>query len=157
MLQHDSRRFHISSQPSDQGLSAVFRSCLGGNLRRSRLLYIKTPFLAQHDSQHVFCLHSPQTEVRPLCAKTLGSLSTTLSIVICLRNPQTGVCLLHAEVSSWSQPSVLPSVASQEFSMCPRRLLALPCVFKALRPQSVHLYWDLYFSWHDPWCSHSSS
>ena len=100
-------------------------SCVGDNHRHSRPLHIKTPFLAQHDSQHVVYLHSPQTGVCPPCARTLGSLITTLSIVVRLCSPQTRVCPLRAEVPSWIQPSVLPSVASQEFFFSPCTILSI--------------------------------
>ena len=82
-------------------------SCLRDNLRRSHPLYIKTPFLAQHNSWHAVCLHNPQTGVYPLCVGTLGSLSMTLDVSVHLCNPQTRVCLLCAEVPSWLQPLVL--------------------------------------------------
>ena len=54
-----------------------------------------------------------------LCIETLGSLSTTLGIVVFLCSPQIGVYLLHARVLSWLQLLALSSVASQESSLSP--------------------------------------
>ena len=98
LLQHDSWRCCLSSQPSNQFPSTMCWSCLGDNHRHSRSLYIKTPFLARHNSRHAVCLHSPQTRVCTLCSGTLGSINTTLSIAIHLRNSQTRVCPLHDDV-----------------------------------------------------------
>ena len=80
-----------------------------------------------------------------MCVETLGSLSTMLGVVDCLHSPQTGVCPLRVAVPSWLQPSVLPSVASQESSSFLARLSALPYVFIALRPQSVRCVLGLVF------------
>ena len=118
-LWHDSQYDRLSSQLLDRSLSPVCWSYLGDNHQHSRPLHIKTPVLARHNFRHAFCLHSPQTGVYPLCAGTLGSLSTTFDIAFHLRSPQTRVCLLHAEVPSWLQPPASSSVASQEFSLRP--------------------------------------
>ena len=75
-------------------------SYLGDNYRHSHPLYIKTPFIVQHGSRHAVCLHSPQTGVCPSYARTLGSLSMTLDVVVRLHSPQTRVCPLRAEVPS---------------------------------------------------------
>ena len=117
----------------------------GNNHRYSRLLHIKTPVLARHDSRHAVCPYSPQTGVCPLCARILGSLSTTLGIVVRLRRSQTGVCLLRAEVPSWLQHSTSSFVASQESSLHLARLLAFPYVFIALRLESVGCVLGLVF------------
>ena len=63
----------------------------------SRPLYIKTLFLARHDSWHAVYLYSPQTRVYPLYAGTLGFLRMTLGISVRLRSPQTKSvrCLLR--------------------------------------------------------------
>ena len=113
--------------------------CLGDNHRRSHPLYIKTPFLARHDSRQAVCLHSPQARVCPLCSGTLGSLNTTLSVAVYLHSPQTGFYSLHAEVSSWLQPSILLSIASQESSLRPAQLSVLQYVFTVLRLQVCSL------------------
>ena len=116
-------------------------SCLGDNHWHSHPLYIKTPFLARHDSWHTVCLRSPHTRVCPLCVRTLGSFSITLGIVIRLRR----VCLLCAEVPSWLQPSMLSSVACQESSLRPARLSALSYVFIVLKLQSIRCVLGLVF------------
>ena len=120
-------------------------SCLTDNHWHSRPLYIKTLFLAWHDSRHVVCLHSPQTKVCLLCAGTLGSFSTTLSVSVCLRSSQTGVCSLRAEVPSWLKLLALPSVASQKSFLRPTRLLVVRYVFKALRSKSARYMLGLVF------------
>ena len=47
---------------------------------------------------------------------TLGSLSTTLGIVVRLCSPQTEVCPLRAKIPSWLQPSASSSITSQQFN-----------------------------------------
>ena len=136
LLQHDSQRCRLSSQLSDRSLSTVCWNYLGDNHRQSRPLHIKTPLLAQYDSRHAVC---------PRYTRTLGSLSTTLAIVVHLRNHQTGVCPLHIEVPSWLQPLMSLSVASQESSLHLARLSVLLYVFIALRPKSIRCVLGLIF------------
>ena len=137
LLLHDFQYCRLSSQTSDRSLSTMCWSCLRDNHRDSFLLHIKTHFLTQYNSRHAICLHSPQTGVCLLCARTLGSFSTTLGITVCLRNLQTKVCPLGAEVPSWLKPLASPFIASQESSQRPTRLSVLLYVFTALRLESI--------------------